>query len=155
MTSSITGDTELMRKLAKLKDLSSIAPAVIEGATHVKSRIAKPAGYPAAPPYNIYPTATWYERGKGTQYMYADGRIKNYANSEDLGLSWNISGSNNNLTQTIGNDTSYGPWVQGPTEQSAVMAGIGWKTTDDVVKEEEQVVLDRIKARVDQLLATG
>lgn len=146
MATTIKGDAELRRKLAKLKDLKAVVPALVEGAQHVKGKLAT---YPPQTEANAPPTP-YYIRGRGTQT--ASG---NLGNSEDLGQKWTVKGMKGGLQQVIGNNVSYGPYVQGPGTQAAALKRIGWKDTDEVAKEEEETVLKQIKARVDIILATG
>ena len=144
--STITGDAELRRKLAKLKDLRSVVPAVTEAAIYVKGQIAQ---YPS-PTFRNMPPVPYYIRGRGTQVS----ANRNLGNSEDLGQKWTIKGMKGGLQQIIGNIVSYGPKVQGPNQQP-LFKQIGWKTTDEVMKNEDEKVLKQIKARVDIILRGG
>ena len=146
MTSTITGDAELKRKLSKLKDFSQLYPTLMAGGIHIKGLAAT---YPPSGPGNM-PPIPYYIRGVGMQV--SEGR--NLGNSEDLGPSWTATGEGGTKV-IIGNDTSYGPWVQDPQKQAAAMKKIGWKTTDDAVNEGQGKVLEEIKKKVDQILSTG
>lgn len=142
--STITGDAELRRKLGKLKNFSGLIPTLSTAAVHVKGKIAK---YPEATFRNA-PPVPFYIRGRGTQVSDSH----NLGNSEDLGQKWTVKGMKGGLQQIIGNNVSYGPRVQG-TNQMSLFKQIGWKTTDEVMDEEEKFVLDQIKKKVDQMLA--
>lgn len=163
MTTTMTGDAELKRKLSKLKDFSFLVPVMVSMASHVKGAISFPGGYPATGAGNkpSGPGSQWYERGYGPKWMRMDGSINGRNSSENLGKSWGLEAENSGLRQIIGNDTSYGPWVQGVAKvdgagpQSSAMNAIDWKTTDDVMNEEEEKVLTEIKKAVDKQLASG
>ena len=148
----IIGDKALHRKLRKLTDLSFLRKHVKFGAEHIAGKLE--SGIPDAPAKNKTPGHSWYDRGQGSKYMYKDGSIKDYANSEDLIQGW-ISKAVSDTRAIVGNDASYGQWVQDPDKQSRVMKAIGWKTTDTVTKEEEKVVLKMIQKAVDRELAKG
>jgi hypothetical protein len=68
------------------------------------------------------------------------------ANSETLGKKWTTEASNDGMKVTIGNNVSYAGFVQGGegdnVSQSKFHKAIGWKTTDDVVSEEEGMIQD-------------
>lgn len=153
MSTTITGDAELRRKLAKLKDISQIYPALFEAAIHVKGKVSQ---YPPSTSANQPggPGSQWYQRGWGTKWKRKDGSEGGSQTSEDLGPSWTAKGEQGKRV-IIGNDASYGPYVQGPSKQARALKAIGWKTTDTVVKEEEVYVLNQIKKRVDIILRGG
>lgn len=158
MATTITGDAELKRKLSKLKDLSQLYPALFAAGVHVKGKVSI---YPPSGPGNMPRTVAgsgrvlpWYDRGYGTRWIRKDGSEGGNPTSEDLGPSWTATGDQGTRV-IIGNDTSYGQWVQGAGTQSAAMDKIGWKTTDEVVDEENATVLGLIKKEVDKILASG
>ena len=146
MPTTIRGDAALRRKLAKLKNFKALVPAVKGAAEHVEQKI-KP--YPRKT-YRNFPPVPYYVRGKGMQVS----ANRNLGNSETLDKLWTVKGMKGGLQQIIGNKVSYGPRVQGP-RQDALFKEIGWKTTDEVMRDEERFVLEQIHKKVDQILATG
>ena len=155
MTSSITGDAELRRKLAKLQDMSQIYPALMQGGVHVADKLKE---YPPSTAANVPRTVagsgrvlSWYERGYGTRWLRKDGSMGGRQTSETLGKKWTMQGSGGDKV-IIGNNVSYGPYVQGPSEQAKALREIGWKTTDTVASEEAEVVLNMVKKEVDKIL---
>lgn len=117
------------------------------GALHLRGKLAQYP--PQAPPVN---PDRGYTRGQGPWYRRTDGSIRQYKTSEDLGPSWTIAEeSDGGLTQTIGNDTSYGPWVQGAT-QTGLHAAHGWQTVEQVAEKETPTVLEFIRTRLIELL---
>ena len=159
MTSSITGDAELRRKLAKLQDMSQIYPALMAGGVHVAGKLKE---YPPSTAANSPggPGSQWYERGWGSRWQRMDGSMGGRQSSETLGKKWTMQGSGGDKV-TIGNNVSYGPWVQGSVKvggvgpQASALAEIGWKTTDTVASEEAEVVLNMVKKEVDKILMSG
>ena len=149
MTSSITGDAELRRKLAKLQDMSQIYPALMAGGVHVKAKLEiQPPSTAANSPGG--PGSRWYERGWGSRWQRMDGSMGGRQSSETLGKKWTIQQAGDKVT--IGNNVSYGPYVQGPSEQAKALREIGWKTTDTVASEEAETVLNMVKKEVDKIL---
>ena len=149
MTSSITGDAELRRKLAKLQDMSQIYPALMAGGVHVAGKLKE---YPPSTAANSPggPGSQWYERGWGSRWQRMDGSMGGRQSSETLGKKWTVQQAGDKVT--IGNNVSYGPYVQGPSEQAKALREIGWKTTDTVASEEAEVVLNMVKKEVDKIL---
>ena len=140
----IIGDEALKRKLRSLGDLRFLRPTIKGALTHISGKVSQ---YPPAPPKNKTPGHSWYDRGWGSRWMRKDGTVNGRQTSEDLGQSW-TSKVETNTRGRIGNDTSYGQWVQGE-KQSGRMEAIGWKTTDTVVEEESAHVLKEIQRAVD------
>ena len=143
----IEGLEPILRKLDNLEDLKKIRPALKAGAVHVMGAI-KP--YPpesiANKPSN--PTGRWYKRGYGTRTATGRG----YPTSERLKAGWAVKSRDRGFTQVVGNDTSYGPFVQSAEKQAKIHKQRGWKTDQQVVEEEADTVLDFIKDEVDKIL---
>ena len=145
----IEGLEPLLRKLDGIENLQKIRPAMMAGALHVKGKIAK------YPPHSIAnspsnPTGRWYERGYGTRT--ATGR--KYPTSETLGRKWTVANRDKGLTKVIGNNVSYGPYVQSAEDQAKIHGERGWKTDQQVADEEADTVIDSIKREVDKILAS-
>jgi len=157
MPTMITGDRELRRKLQKLADPTQIVPALKEGAQHIKSKIQK---YPDGNQHRPQPFKTakqrrfffWALRQGIIEVPYRRGQSPG---SEDHQQSWTVKGMKGGLQQMIGSDTSYGPLLQDKQRQASYHRQTGWKTTDEIVEEEEEKVLNQIKKRVDEILARG
>ena len=88
----------------------------------------------------------------------ADGTIEvpyhrgESAGSEAMNRSWAIDESDEGLTQTIGNDTSYGHWVMGD-DQSLFMQAMGWRKVSDIAVEESAHVIEMVKAGLEAEIA--
>lgn len=152
-TMKIEGLSELERKLGKAAADSTINAAIKAAAVHVKGKIAEyPDSTSANTPKQYAPGQwnTWYERGFGSRWARADGSVGSRRTSETLGKRWTIRTSNRSAT--IGNNASYGPYVQDPQRQARALARIGWKTTKDVANAEAQRVLAFFVKYVDRAL---
>ena len=143
----IEGMEPLLHKLDNLEDLQKVRPALMAGAIHIKGKIAQyPAKTIANSPSN--PTGRWYERGFGTRTK--TGRA--YPTSETLGRKWTVANRDRGLTKVIGNNVSYGPYVQSAEKQAKFHKQRGWKTDQQVAEEEADTVLDFVKDQVDKIL---
>jgi len=149
----IIGERELQRKLRRLGNFKTeLAPTIKDMGVHVKGKIAKyPPSSEANAPAGV--GKSWYERGYGTRWLRRDGSIGGRKTSETLGRKWTSRTRNGGLTAVVGNNVSYGPFVQG-SEQADFHKRRGWKTTDDVAAEENEFVLRKIQKKVDQILAS-
>jgi len=150
MTSTITGDKELLAKLRKLQDLSFLRPSVEGGAEDILRGLKV---YPAKGPANMAINRRWYQRKWGSKWRRADGSIGGIPSSEKLQQSW-ARKTESDTRAIVGTDTSYAQTVMGP-EQAAIFAAIGWNTTDDIVDERSENTLKTIQNAVDRELAKG
>ncbi len=69
--------------------------------------------------------------------------------SETLSKGWAIAEENDGLRLRIGNDTTYGAWVMGPGTQSRYMAAVGWQTTDQIVTENQNQLVQTMERTLD------
>ena len=126
----IEGLDRVVRKLRSLEDLSAYKNALKAAALHVKGKVAK---YPPASEANRpKESGRWYERGYGMRWP-GGGR----KTSEMLGRKWTTQARDSGMTQVVGNNVSYGPFVQGD-RQAAFHERRGWKTIETVAKEESR-----------------
>lgn len=130
----IRGLDKLLTKLETLGQLKFAVTAMKAGALHIKGKIAK---YPPSSEANTPGQKRWYERGYGTRWPGGGKRT-----SETLGRKWTIASRDGGLTQVIGNNVSYGPYVQSAKLQARFHAKRGWKTDEQVVEEEKNYVAD-------------
>ena len=80
---------------------------------------------------------------KQRRYFFAalrDGRIvlpyRRRGAGGGLASRWGQAEEDGGLTQVIGNDSAYAPFVIGHESQSLYMRSLGWRTTADVVEAE-------------------
>jgi hypothetical protein len=136
----IRGLDHLMKKLESLGQLKFAVAALKAGALHIKGKIAQ---YPPASEANTPSTGSWYKRSYG-QY-YGKRLIRK---SETLGKKWTIASRDGGLTQVIGNNVSYGPYVQSAKFQAWFHKKRGWKTDEQVIEEEKNFVADSVLAEL-------
>ena len=119
-----TGIDQLMRKLQSMEDVNNVLRPPMQRAVFRLQRDM--ANYPPQRP------GSRYVRGQG--WANAQGRVIRQT-SERLGQSWttDIKESNRGLSGKIGNNTSYGPFVQSQQFQAAVHRG-RWQTDAQVVE---------------------
>ena len=156
MATKIIGDVELRRKLEKLKDLKSIVPALTEAAVHVKGKISRyppDANAHRPQPFKTAKSRAFFFWALSKGMIEVPYRRGQSPGSQDHLQSWAIKGMMGGLKQVIGSDTSYGPLLQDPNQQTDYHKKTGWKDTDTVVDEEEETVLKFLKQSVDKILA--
>lgn len=145
----IKGLDELLKKLDSLQKLDAIKPALKAAAVHVKGKIAQ---YPPSSEANDPNRRKWYERGYGPKWRLVSGEVHGKRTSETLGRKWTTRSLNQGLTQVVGNNVSYGPFVQSAEKQAAFHRKRGWKTTEDVAAEEADTVNKFVKDEIDKVL---
>ena len=144
----IEGLGRLQGKMRKLDDLQGVKNAMRAAALHVKGKIAK---YPPASEANRpSETGRWYERGYGMRWPGGGKKT-----SEMLGRKWTIGQRDAGLTQVIGNNVSYGVYVQDDEHQARFHKRRGWKTIQMIAEEEADRVNEFIKDAVDKILKRG
>lgn len=151
-TVQVRGLNELLRKLDNVQGLRAAVKALRASAVHIKGKVAD---YPTSTMANqpkTYP-GRWYERGFGPKWARKDGSVGGAKSSETLGRKWTTAARNGGLTQVVGNNVSYGPYVQDRDEQNKALAGYGWKTIQDVTEEESDRILRFVKDEIDRALS--
>lgn len=149
----IKGMPQLLRKLDDLASLNGAKRGLAAGALHIKGIVSQ---YPPATEANSSTMDRWYQRGYGPRWRRRDGTIGGRKTSEALGRKWATESRNAGLTQVIGNNTSYGPWVQaaekagGKGPQASFHRQRGWKTDEDVINQEGATVLAFVKREVEK-----
>ena len=147
MTSSnveIKGLEQLKAKITRLSELRALDRGLHKGALHIKAKIAK---YPPESGANK-PNGHWYERGYGPRWKGGTGGKRT---SETLGRKWTATQrrGGRNLTWIVGNNVSYGKWVQDEDYQASFHKKRGWPTTQMVTKLYSDLVTGFVKREVD------
>jgi hypothetical protein len=131
-----------------------IEPAIRAGikasTVHIKGKAAE---YPQATIANDPGQKRWYERGWGSKWHVRGGGWHGRKSSETLGKKWTVEFTNNGMTARIGNNVSYGKWVQSPEYQARALKRIGWKTTEQIAEDERETVEKFIKSQIDKALS--
>lgn len=147
---TIKGLDELLDKLDTLEGLKAAVNGMKAAAVHVKGKIAE---YPPSTEANeVKESGSWYERSYGTRWPGGGNKT-----SETLGRKWTTKEQDRGLTQVIGNNVSYGPYVQSDEDQAFMhkpgyKGRQGWKTDKQVIDEESDRILEFIQDEVDKAL---
>ena len=146
----IEGMEKLEKKLRKVQDKKTVRAALKAAGVHIKGKVDK---YPPSSGANSPKGhGGWYERGFGTKYRRLDGVVTGRKTSETLGRKWTVKQTR---TETrVGNNVSYGPYVQDDDDQASFHKARGWKTIQTVAKEEADEVVKLVKKAVDEALAS-
>jgi hypothetical protein len=93
-------------------------------------------------------------QGFMAQYPPAPARskyIRGRGKSEHLGQRWttNIDRSSDGLIGRLGNNASYGPWVQSERFQTRWHRRTGWRTDQQFIRENEAKVVGFFQTAVD------
>ena len=134
MAVQVRGLKEAIKRLEKVGGPGALRRPMTRAVAHLHDRIAQypPAGA-ANSPGNGY---SWYERGFGTRAR--TGRA--WPTSETLGRRWTHEVSADGRRGVVGNNASYGPYVQSAEKQAVFHVQRGWKTDETVAKEEARKV---------------
>jgi len=148
----VEGLDEIIRKIDSVAKLKRAVNGLRAGAVHIEGKMKQyPGSSIANSPSN--PTGRWYERTYGPRWRRRDGSIGGRKTSEDLRSKWTIASEASGLRQVIGNNVSYGIHVQGE-KQAHFHAARGWKTTEQVAKEETDTVVNFVKSEIDKDLSS-
>jgi len=136
----------------KLNIWPAFKAALKAGAVMLKGRVSK---YPPGGEWNQpgrYSLKThrkmgWYVRGRGG--YSPSGKL--VTRSETLGRRWTQKTEDDGLTVRIGNNVSYGPFVQDREKQARFHALHGWRTVQDVAEQDGEEVKELITKEVQKL----
>lgn len=129
MSIQIKGIPELIAKLGRIggrnTSLAAMRPPMQRAVYRLQATMQD---YPPAP--------------SGSRYIRGYG-FPNRPTSEKLGQRWTtrIETSSNGLTGKVGNNASYGPWVQSIRFQTRWHRRTGWTTDERAIKENERAIV--------------
>jgi len=140
----IKGLDKLTAKITRMSELRALDRGLQKGALQIKARIAK---YPLETSANK-PNGHWYERGYGPRWKGGTGGKRT---SETLGKKWSVvqRRGGRSLAWLVGNNVSYGKWVQDEDYQASFHKRRGWPTTQMVAKLYSDLVTGFVKKEVD------
>jgi len=147
----IEGLDELLRKLKNLQEMKLVKAALKASGADIQGIMVV---YPPATAANSPSGDHWYERGYGSRWRRRDGSIGGRRTSEMLNRKWTIREELGGMQVVVGNNVTYGHWVQGD-EQTWFHRAHGWKTTKDVVEKETPKIMNFIKDAIDKELEHG
>lgn len=132
---TVIGIEPIIKKLEKAGGPGVLRRPMTKAVAHLHRVIAVyPAASSANSPANGY---SWYERGFGVRTRTGRG----YPTSETLGRRWTHVVKNDGKRGEVGNNASYGPYVQSDERQAAFHKRRGWKTDKDVADKEARKVV--------------
>lgn len=126
-----------------------IKTAIQAGGLYVKGKIAE------YPPRSSRPQP--FKTDKSRRFFFAalkDGRIDvpyrrgQSPGSEKLGQSWTVRMVDNGMTAEVGTNVSYAKLVQKEGEQSHYHKVTGWKTDEQIVKQERSNVVKAVEREI-------
>jgi hypothetical protein len=162
ITVSVTGLSELMRRAQAMGQRGYLTPYLRQAGHEAMTLHVLPVrgvqAYPPATDANQPPTP-YYERGLG---MWVGGKrvpMRNLGNSQRLGSQFGADLNGNtswyleqdDMTTTLGNRTTYAPYVVG-ADQAAAMAAIGWRQLTEVAEEQRANIIDTYQRWIRQAL---
>jgi len=148
----IKGLDELKAKITRMSELRALDRGLRKGAEHIAIKVSKyPPESEGNYPRTVAGTGTilsWYERGYGTRWMGGTGGKRT---SETLGRKWTVvqQMGTRALTWIVGNNVSYGKFVQDEDYQARFHKKRGWRTTQTVARSESDRVTGFVKKEVD------
>lgn len=151
MTIRIEGVDNLVSKLRILGKLNVVRAYMQAGAEYIKGKLEVLPTQRRITRESVYGQP--FQSIKQKRFFFAalaDGRIEvpyhrgESPGSEAMNRSWAIAESDEGLTQTIGNDTSYGHFVMGD-DQSLFMQAMGWRKVTDIADEESDHIIEMVK----------
>lgn len=152
LTITVNIDTHDIRALAERLD---VVPAFKDGiqaaAIWIKGDISQ---YPKATEANVegpYPKR-WYKRGTGPHWALKGGGFHFRKTSETLSKRWTVVSINDGLGAIIGNNASYGPYVQSRERQTDFHKRNGWKTAEDEVEQNTGKALEIIEMFIQEAI---
>jgi len=155
VTIQIEGIDAVIDKIDSLQRLEQAGQLMLAIGTHVKGKVDK---YPASTEANSpreYTTGgrnTWYQRGYGPKWARKDGSVGGRKTSETLGRRWTVQMRDAGRSVVIGNNVSYGPYVQDEENQADFHKRNGWPTIQQVAKDEEPTIRAFVEDYLKRLL---
>lgn len=131
MSVTIQGVDQFVKKYTPLQRNQILQAPMERGVERIKGFMAK---YPDQKNPN-----SRYIRGRG--WADADGRVR-VLTSENLGKRWatRVTTTGNGLIGKVGNNASYGPFVQSDAFQASVHRG-WWQTDRDAIRQNRRVIV--------------
>ena len=141
---------DAMQRLDRV--LPAISNGLLAGAVHVKGKLTRYPQQKHLTRKSVYGSS--FKSDRQRRWFFASGIHQTpYRRTRNLANRWSISSSMGGLTQIIGNNTSYGPYVQGPGMQSLYHRAQNWQTTDEVAEQESDKVAKLVLQAIQRAIA--
>ena len=126
----IKGMEAIQRKLKALEPREYAIGTMEVSVALLKNDIAP---YPPATDANNPMARKWYERGYGNRWQRKDGSIGGKRTSQTLGRRWTTKVEMGGMRGTVGNNATYGPFVQSAAKQTWYHRRTGWRTDEQAI----------------------
>lgn len=155
----IEGMDELLAKIKTLQELKPVIAAMKAAAVYVKGKAATYPERKTITRASVYGSS--FKSVKQRRYFFwalRTGRIEvpyrrgMSPGSQAFGRRWTIAAQNNGLTQTIGNNAGYGPYLMDPAKQTAYAKAMGWQTTQAIADDAAPTVMNYLREYIDRYL---
>ena len=144
---TVEGADELMRKSKKF--IPAVDAAIYAGGREV---MGKAKEYPAVNrPTRASVYGSTFVSDKQRRWFFAAGIHQTpYGRTSKLMHGWTVA-KEALFRVIVGNNTPYGPYVQGANRQTLYHQVVGWKNTDRIAQEGVPLVVSKIKEAIDRL----
>lgn len=147
----------LLAKLTKLQTLQAVQGAMLLAGAHIEGKMKAYPPQSGATRKSVY-NKTFKTDKQRRFFFYAlkKGIIQlPYRRKLGGGLAgaWTVRAFDQGLSVEIGNNTSYGPLVQGQGRQSLYHKAGGWATDEAVLERETPAVVAYVKDAIEQALS--
>jgi hypothetical protein len=148
MSIEITGLGDILERLERLERMEGVQAAVMAAGMHVKGVVDD---YPPSSEANSPTQRRWYERGYGPRWRVKSGAVHGSKTSQMLGRRWTVRPLGA-TSVVVGNNVSYGPFVQDEEKQARFHKRRGWKTVQQVAKQETETVRRFVESYLRRLI---
>jgi len=145
----VQGMDEWIRRLQKAGDLSQLRGTMQAATLMLQDEIA---AYPPESEANVPYQRRWYERGFGPRWLLKDGTVRGTRTSQTLGRKWTTRVSADGLQGVVGNNVTYGPYVQSKAKQTRYHKARGWKTDVEAIEKQRPGIVQLFKDAIERLL---
>lgn len=150
VTIEIKGMEAIQRKLRDLQPREYAIGTMQASVALLKNEIAP---YPPATAANSPMARRWYERGYGNRWLRRDGSIGGKRTSQTLGRRWTTKVEQQGMRGVVGNNVTYGPFVQSAARQTWYHKRTGWRTDEQAIQRVGPKIRDLWSRAIAKILA--
>lgn len=147
----VKGLDELIAKLGRLAAFQNLRQPMADSLNKLWDKVAK---YPTPPEPGSFRGFVSAKQRRYFFYALRAGLIQvPYRRTGTLGRRWTmqITQGAESITGILGNNTTYGPWVQDKTQQATIHQG-RWPTAQDVLEKQRAWIVNRFNQAIEKLL---